>query len=105
MSNRPTDEVRVCNRRPAPYEVRMCLKSKSLATAATFPASTNIRCRCSAFATSAHPTTGVFAVYLASNDGYEDSILPNDSFTGTPAEALDCPCGLYLNDLSMDRGS
>jgi hypothetical protein len=31
-----------------------------------------------------------FAAYLASNDGYEDSILPKGSFTGTPAEALDC---------------
>jgi hypothetical protein len=39
-----------------------------------------------------------FAVYLASKDGYEDSILPQGSFTGTPAEALDCACGLYLND-------
>jgi hypothetical protein len=39
-----------------------------------------------------------FAVYLASKDGYEDSILPKGSFTGTPAEALDCACGLYLND-------
>jgi hypothetical protein len=39
-----------------------------------------------------------FAIYLASKDGYEDSILPKGSFTGTPAEALDCACGLYLND-------
>jgi hypothetical protein len=39
-----------------------------------------------------------FAVYLASKDGYEDSTLPTASFTGTPAEALDCACGLYLND-------
>jgi len=41
-----------------------------------------------------------FAVYLASKDGYEDSILPAGSFTGTPAEALDCACGLYMNDLT-----
>jgi hypothetical protein len=39
-----------------------------------------------------------FAIYLASRDGYEDSILPTGSFTGTPEEALDCACGLYLND-------
>lgn len=39
-----------------------------------------------------------FACYLASKDGYEDSILPSGSFTGSPEEALDCVCGLYLND-------
>lgn len=37
-----------------------------------------------------------FGMYLASKDGYEDSILPNGSFTCTPEEALDCACGLYL---------
>jgi hypothetical protein len=41
-----------------------------------------------------------FAIYLASKDGYEDSILPAGRFTGTPAEALDCACGLYLNDIT-----
>ena len=41
-----------------------------------------------------------FAVYLASKDGYEDSVLPHGSFTGTPEEALDCTCGLYLNDVT-----
>jgi hypothetical protein len=41
-----------------------------------------------------------FAVYLASKDGYEDSILPQGTFTGAPEEALDCACGLYLNDIS-----
>ena len=41
-----------------------------------------------------------FAVYLASKDGYEDSVLPNGSFEGTPAQALDCACGLYLGDPS-----
>lgn len=41
-----------------------------------------------------------FAVYLASKDGYEDSMLPRGSFTGAPEEALDCACGLYLNDVS-----
>lgn len=39
-----------------------------------------------------------FAIYLASKQGYEDSILPHGSFTGTPEQALDCACGLYLND-------
>lgn len=41
-----------------------------------------------------------FAIYLASKDGYEDSILPKGSFTGAPEEALDCACGLYLNDIT-----
>jgi hypothetical protein len=41
-----------------------------------------------------------FAVYLASKDGYEDSFLPRGSFTGAPEEALDCACGLYLDDIS-----
>ena len=39
-----------------------------------------------------------FAIYLASRDGYEDSILPSGYPVGTPEEALDCACGLYLND-------
>jgi hypothetical protein len=39
-----------------------------------------------------------FAVYLASKDGYEDSILPNGQLAGSPEDALDCACGLYLND-------
>jgi hypothetical protein len=39
-----------------------------------------------------------YACYLASKNSYEDSILPTGSFTGTPEQALDCSCGLYLND-------
>ena len=41
-----------------------------------------------------------FACYLASKDRYEDSVLPAGAFTGTPEEALDCACGLYLKDPS-----
>ncbi|HTE69437.1 MAG TPA: hypothetical protein VK942_11870 [Actinomycetes bacterium] len=41
-----------------------------------------------------------FAIYLASRDGYEDSVLPSGLPIGTPEEALDCACGLYLNDPS-----
>jgi hypothetical protein len=37
-----------------------------------------------------------FAIYLASRDGYEDSVLPSGHFLGSPEEALDCACGLYL---------
>ena len=39
-----------------------------------------------------------FAVYLASKDSYEDSMLPSGAFSGAPEEALDCACGLYLNE-------
>lgn len=39
-----------------------------------------------------------FAIYLASKDGYEDSMLPSGAFSGAPEEALDCACGLYLNE-------
>jgi hypothetical protein len=38
-----------------------------------------------------------FALYLASKDGYEDTVLPTGTFTGTPEEALDCACDLYLS--------
>jgi hypothetical protein len=37
-----------------------------------------------------------FAIYLASRDGYEDSVPPSGLPVGTPEEALDCTCGLYL---------
>jgi len=39
-----------------------------------------------------------FAIHLASRDGYEDSFLPSGLPAGTPEEALDCSCGLYLGD-------
>jgi len=39
-----------------------------------------------------------FAIYLASSGKYEDSILPSGAPAGSPEEALDCACGLYLND-------
>lgn len=39
-----------------------------------------------------------FAIYLASSGKYEDSILPDGTLAGTPEQALDCACGLYLGD-------
>lgn len=39
-----------------------------------------------------------FAVYLASKDGYQDSALPSGHTAGTPEDALDTACGLYLGD-------
>ena len=43
-------------------------------------------------------STWGFAVYRASHDDYEDSILPSGWPAGSPQEALDCACGLYLGD-------
>ncbi|MGH8987036.1 MAG: hypothetical protein ACRDXC_00365 [Acidimicrobiales bacterium] len=42
-----------------------------------------------------------FAIYRASHDDYEDTFLPNGMPVGTAEEALDCACGLYLNDPSL----
>ena len=39
-----------------------------------------------------------FAIYRASHDDYEKSVLPTGYPFGTPQETLDCACGLYLCD-------
>ena len=39
-----------------------------------------------------------FAIYLASKDAYEDSVLPTGDLAGSPEDALDTACGLYLGD-------
>ncbi|MDH6293319.1 hypothetical protein [Rhodococcus opacus] len=39
-----------------------------------------------------------FAIYLGSTGKDRDSVLPNGNFTGSPEDALDCACGLYLGD-------
>lgn len=41
-----------------------------------------------------------FAIYTASNNGYRDSILPTGTFAGSPQDALDCACDLYLTHSS-----
>jgi hypothetical protein len=41
-----------------------------------------------------------FAIYRASHDDYQDAILPSGTFAGSPEQALDCACGLYLGDPS-----
>jgi len=38
-----------------------------------------------------------FGLYLASSGKYQDQILPTGLPIGTPQEALDCACDLYLN--------
>ena len=43
-----------------------------------------------------------FAIYRASHEDYEDSVLPTGAFAGTPEEALDCTAGLYLGDDTDD---
>ncbi|MET8276506.1 hypothetical protein ACWD7C_32130 [Streptomyces sp. NPDC005134] len=42
-----------------------------------------------------------FALYLATTDEYQDAILPTSGFAGTPEDALDCACVLYLTDPSI----
>lgn len=44
-----------------------------------------------------------FAIYRGSHDDYEDSWLPSGLPVGSPAEALDTSCGLYLDDPSAWR--
>ena len=39
-----------------------------------------------------------FAIYLASKATYEDSLLPTGDLAGSPEDALDTACGLYLGD-------
>ena len=41
-----------------------------------------------------------FAIYRASHDDYQDNYLPSGDSAGSAEEALDCACGLYLNDPS-----
>jgi hypothetical protein len=45
-----------------------------------------------------NPDLWGFAIYLASRDTYENSLLPNGRNAATPEQALDCACGLYFND-------
>ena len=39
-----------------------------------------------------------FAIYRASHDDYQDSFLPTGATAGSPEDALDCACGLYLGE-------
>jgi hypothetical protein len=39
-----------------------------------------------------------FAIYRASHDDYDESVLPTGLPIGTCQDALDTGCGLYLND-------
>jgi hypothetical protein len=39
-----------------------------------------------------------FAIYRASHDDYQPSYLPSGQSAGTPEDAHDTACGLYLGD-------
>jgi hypothetical protein len=39
-----------------------------------------------------------FGLYLASSGRYENQLLPTGFPSGTPEQALDCACGLYLDN-------
>ena len=39
-----------------------------------------------------------FSIYRASHDDYQTSVLHNGQTAGSPEDALDTACGLYLND-------
>ena len=39
-----------------------------------------------------------FAIYRASHDDYQPNALPTGTTAGSPEDALDTACGLYLND-------
>ena len=45
-------------------------------------------------------STWGFSIYRYSHEDYQDSWLPNGTPAGTPAEALDTACGLYLGDIT-----
>jgi hypothetical protein len=44
------------------------------------------------------PDAWEFAIFEYSGNRYADCFLPGGGWTGTPEAALDCACGLYLND-------
>jgi hypothetical protein len=46
-----------------------------------------------------------FAIWLASKDGYQDSLLPSGRPSGTPQEALDCACGCTWTTPAPGPGS
>jgi len=47
-----------------------------------------------------YSSTWRFAIYRYSHQDYQDSWLPNGTPSGTPEQALDTACGLYLGDIT-----
>jgi hypothetical protein len=73
--------------------------SASAASSPTSPGS-YLTCRTCRLRYAGYASLWGFAIYRASHGDYQDSILPSGQFAGTPEEALDCSCGLYLADPS-----
>ncbi|MFF0868461.1 hypothetical protein ACFYUV_42355 [Nonomuraea sp. NPDC003560] len=44
------------------------------------------------------PHTWAFALYLPSDDIYQNSPLPSGHLSGSPEEALDCACAFHFAD-------
>jgi hypothetical protein len=42
------------------------------------------------------PQHWAFALYQASTENYQETVLPSGQWTGTPKEALDCACAVHL---------
>jgi hypothetical protein len=40
-----------------------------------------------------------FALYDPATDTYQDSVLSDGTYTGTPQDALDCACHVHLADI------
>ena len=40
-----------------------------------------------------------FALYQASTENYQETVLPSGQWTGTPNEVLDCACAVHLAEL------
>ena len=68
----------------------------------TYPDSRRSRCpgRARRIACTGSPDDWEFATYQASTETCQEPVLPGGSPAGTPQEALDCACGLYLADPS-----
>lgn len=88
-------ELRRRDRWPALHDLKVRYRGNYAYVTGTDPDGPLPLCR---LAWTGSPDNWGFACWLASTNRYEESILPNGSFTGTPEDALDCACGLYLND-------
>lgn len=45
------------------------------------------------------PEDWAFALYEPATDSYQDTVLPDGSFTGTVQDILDCACRVHLADI------
>ena len=89
--------ARARDRWPALTSVHVRFRGQFAYVAGELPDETLPLCRLR-YAGSA--STWGFAIYRASHDDYQNSYLPNGQSAGSPEDALDCACGLYLSDIS-----